>query len=252
MKVFKIILCLLVLMSSPVYLFADADPSNPVTVEECNFPEDMNCFRDGDIAKSGPINANFKAIFDGLKELSNRNFAYKHDVNDQYAKLYSKFNELSELISSLKNKLDMPYVLNGVPPGSVIMWSGTVSNIPTGWVLCIGSKGSPDLRNRFIVGKGNQFTGTGGSSTQTVHHYLQPHAHIVEIKAEKKGTGHESWARLGVAGIRMTDRAYEVEWTNASTNGFAKTTHTGDGSYKRYETIKTIPPYYALCFIMKL
>jgi len=64
-----ILIIFFTLILSPLHIFADTNPSNPVTVEECNFPEDMNCFRDGDIAKAGPINANFKAIFDRVKNI---------------------------------------------------------------------------------------------------------------------------------------------------------------------------------------
>ena len=37
------------------------------------------------------------------------------------------------------------------PLGGIIMWSGAISAIPTGWSLCDGSNGTPDLRNRFVL-----------------------------------------------------------------------------------------------------
>jgi hypothetical protein len=43
---------------------------------------------------------------------------------------------------------------NGVPAGGIIMWSGSVASIPAGWALCNGANGTPDLRERFIVGAG--------------------------------------------------------------------------------------------------
>ena len=39
-----------------------------------------------------------------------------------------------------------------IPSGGIIMWSGSISTIPSGWYLCNGSNGTPDLRNRFVVG----------------------------------------------------------------------------------------------------
>lgn len=45
----------------------------------------------------------------------------------------------------------------GVPTGGIIMWSGSSSDIPTGWALCNGSNGTPNLTNRFIVGAGNSY-----------------------------------------------------------------------------------------------
>jgi hypothetical protein len=38
-----------------------------------------------------------------------------------------------------------------VPTGGIIMWSGSIASVPTGWHLCDGTNGTPDLRNRFIV-----------------------------------------------------------------------------------------------------
>jgi len=38
------------------------------------------------------------------------------------------------------------------PTGGIIMWSGTIATIPTGWALCDGTSGTPDLRDKFVVG----------------------------------------------------------------------------------------------------
>ena len=47
-----------------------------------------------------------------------------------------------------------------VPVGGIIMWSGTIAAIPSGWALCNGSNGTPDLRGRFIVGAHQDTGGT--------------------------------------------------------------------------------------------
>ena len=44
-----------------------------------------------------------------------------------------------------------------MPVGGVIMWSGLISNIPERWALCDGKNGTPDLRNRFVVGAGGDY-----------------------------------------------------------------------------------------------
>jgi len=55
------------------------------------------------------------------------------------------------------------------PPGGIILWSGLLTAIPTGWNLCDGTNGTPDLRDRFIVGAhaGDNPGATGGSNTHT-------------------------------------------------------------------------------------
>ena len=60
----------------------------------------------------------------------------------------------------------------GFPSGGIIMWYGTIATIPSGWYLCNGSNGTPDLRNKFIVGayqdsSGTAYTTITGSNTQT-------------------------------------------------------------------------------------
>jgi hypothetical protein len=49
-----------------------------------------------------------------------------------------------------------------VPAGGIIMWSG--AEVPEGWSLCDGTEGTPDLRNRFVVGSGDGYT-TGESGS---------------------------------------------------------------------------------------
>ena len=63
--------------------------------------------------------------------------------------------------------------INGIPPsssvvnipsGGIIIWSGLSTTIPTGYVLCNGQSGTPDLQNSFVVGAGSSYTvnSTGG------------------------------------------------------------------------------------------
>lgn len=54
--------------------------------------------------------------------------------------------------------------------GIIVMWSGSTSDIPNGWVLCDGAGSTPDLRDRFIVGAGNSYSvgNTGGSNGVTL------------------------------------------------------------------------------------
>ena len=64
------------------------------------------------------------------------------------------------------SKIDFGTAL--VPLGGIIMWSGTT--IPTGWALCNGSNGTPNLQDRFIVGAGSGYAvgATGGSANATL------------------------------------------------------------------------------------
>jgi microcystin-dependent protein len=69
-----------------------------------------------------------------------------------------------------------------IPTGIITLWSGSVATIPSGWALCNGSSGTPDLRNRFVVGAGSTYSvdATGGSATSTLtSNELPAHTHVI-------------------------------------------------------------------------
>lgn len=149
---------------------------------------------------------------------------------------------------------------NGVPSGCILLWSGSIASIPSGWVLCNGSSGTPDLRNRFVVGAGSTYAvgATGGSADAT----LVSHSHSVSDPGHVHGVsdpGHVhgiqgSIQTLGTAGSVGT-------WVNiGSQNSYGATTGIsiqGNGtgisiaSAGSSATNANLPPYYALAYIMK-
>ena len=120
----------------------------------------------------------------------------------------------------------------GMPSGVIVMWSGAANAIPAGWLLCNGSNGTPDLRNRFIVGAGSSYGvgATGGSETVTLTEEQMPrHAH--------KESMHQ------FCGVTGSDRTITVP-----DDTLGKWEINFKGGDQPHENR---PPYYALCFIMK-
>ena len=61
--------------------------------------------------------------------------------------------------------------IEGVPTGTIVMWSGLLSAIPSGWVLCDGTGGTPNLIATFIRGVATDATNpgsTGGADSITL------------------------------------------------------------------------------------
>lgn len=138
---------------------------------------------------------------------------------------------------------------NSIPPGGIIMWSGTIVSVPTGWYLCDGSNGTPDLRNRFIVGAGSTYSvgGTGGSADAT----LVSHSHTASTSITDPGHIHSTGAAaLGGGGAWYnTGGSGVVYQTGSAVTGItASTSVSTSGSSP---TNANLPPYYALAFIMK-
>lgn len=59
-----------------------------------------------------------------------------------------------------------------IPVGGIIMWSGSIVSIPSGWALCDGNNGTPNLTDRFVIGAGSTYAvdDTGGAATANLEH----------------------------------------------------------------------------------
>ena len=145
-----------------------------------------------------------------------------------------------------------PPAATPIPSGGIFLWSGSIGSIPAGYVLCNGSNGTPDLRDRFVVGAGSTYAvnASGGSADAIVvththtasvtdpghnHPPLSPATTFWGNNATAT-TGSPSGAAFGaslttgnsVTGISVTNASAGTSGTNAN-----------------------LPPYYALCYIMK-
>jgi hypothetical protein len=196
------------------------------------------------------------------------------------ASLRSKVDSAFSMISALQTEevahvlLDLVY-----KPGMIKPWYGSSLDIPTGWALCDGSNGTPDLRGRFILGAGGAYnlSATGGaesvtSSAEGSHNHggvtgatvadLPEHNHTIFV-ATKNGAGGDTQGfgtsgNIAVAGDQQASVGY-IDTNQAGTqiigdtgSGGSGHTHTisDDGSHAH--TVATLPPYYGLYYIMYL
>ena len=186
-----------------------------------------------------------------------------------------------------------------MPTGGIIIWSGSAAAIPTGWLLCDGTNGTPNLRDRFVVGAGSTYAvgATGGSVTVTLSQANLPaHTHSVSITSGGESVGHTHSGSTGTTGglegsIYGISEGFwsqgacdgvftKLAWANvfsptngdqsqggrayfngnnhahAFTTGGQSVTHTHlvsgtTGSIGSGTAHENLPPYYALCYIMK-
>lgn len=124
-----------------------------------------------------------------------------------------------------------------VPNGAIVMWSGTVANIPNDWALCDGTNGTPDLRGLFIVGAGGAYTpgDTGGVDSVTLATSQIPsHTHTATSGSAGGHThtmgaagGHDHGAATGSAGGHThTTGSNGSHSHSGSTNTTGAHTHT--------------------------
>lgn len=118
--------------------------------------------------------------------------------------------------------------------GMICAWSGSVDAIPTGWALCDGTKGTPDLRGKFLLGAGGTYSpgATGGEATHRLTTSEMPsHTHTVTMASNDS-----------VSGSHLA---------RASTSGsYPSTTPHTSSAAGSGQAHNNMPPYYALCFVM--
>lgn len=159
---------------------------------------------------------------------------------------------------------------SGIPSHGIILWQGSIATIPSGWYLCDGNNGTPNLVDRFIVGakqddggvaktnitgsltqSGGSLTtssdgaisaGTTGSTALTVN---QLPKHKFTLPNNQPTTGPGGYPSIGGRSTVPSDSSnYTNELGNDETHN-----HTTPAVAAHAHT--STPPYYALAFIMK-
>ena len=148
--------------------------------------------------------------------------------------------------------------------GMIIMWSGTIATIPSGWLLCNGSNSTPDLRDKFIIGANadsggaakTNITGTPSQTGGTKDAIVVSHTHTATSTVtdpshthnlQNAFSGSPNGGSPFIAGAASNGGGTPAT-SSASTGITVATSISTEGSSG---TNQNLPPYYALAFIMK-
>jgi hypothetical protein len=160
------------------------------------------------------------------------------------------------------------FVRDIIPSGVIVMWSGSIATIPSGWYLCDGNNSTPDLRNRFIVGAGSTYSvaGTGGSADAIVVSHTHTtdsqgnHTHFVAANDGNTGAPYPNTSvtnsnYVSSNAFSNNSESYILDGTGGTasiglTNTAGAHTHTISTTGSS-GTNANLPPYYALAYIMK-
>ena len=123
--------------------------------------------------------------------------------------------------------------LSTIPSGVICIWSGAANAIPSGWYLCDGNNGTPNLSGKFVIGYSSTYTvgKTGGEATHTLTQAELPATVTVKsISNKSPNTGSSYYHPAPSSTGSSTQKPYPLGSGTAHNN---------------------MPPYYALCYIMK-
>jgi hypothetical protein len=179
-------------------------------------------------------------------------FFYKFILKDSSDVTIQTYDNLYGIIGAT------PPPATPIPAGGIFLWSGSIGSIPAGYVLCNGSNGTPDLRDRFVVGAGSSYAvdATGGSANAIVVSHTHSatststvtdpgHAHLIPNTRAGSPDGGGVYIAGGTSGPFNTDN------TGSQTTGITVATTTTVATAGTSGTNANLPPYYALCYIMK-
>jgi hypothetical protein len=150
---------------------------------------------------------------------------------------------------------------NAFVAGMIMLWSGSSASIPSGWLLCDGTNSTPDLRNRFVVGAGSTYAvnATGGSADAIIvsHTHTGTTASTsltgsMDVAANGGLTGNATGIFSGSGSTGYIPDGGIGSNKNTVISIDASHTHTiTTNSTGSSGTNANLPPYYALCYIMK-
>ena len=173
-------------------------------------------------------------------------YSYKFVIQSATA---TSIQTLDNLYPILQNA---PTSAPAIPSGGIILWSGSTGSVPSGWYLCDGTNGTPDLRNSFIVGAGNTYAvgATGGTADAIV----VSHTHTATSTVTDPGHFHSlpnvSSSNSGSQAGRY-DYSYTTLVTQTGTATTGITVATTNATAGVSGTGQNLPPYYALAYIQK-
>lgn len=130
-----------------------------------------------------------------------------------------------------------------VPVGTIILWHGDADAVPSGWAVCDGQDGRPNLSGRFPVGAGHNYQpgDTGGAATVSLSWDEMPsHAHGYELR-DDSNRDEPSLSSDDNRGVWKGDK-------NVQTGGTGGTSDSGDHGAPH----ENLPPYKALWYIVRV
>lgn len=174
------------------------------------------------------------------------------EVKNAWVKMNNAFKKVLTVNEKKGEQWSEVWLPNApIPAGTIVVWSGTAEEIPSGWLLCDGTNGTPNLIDRFVMGgevpgetNNGAHTHSLASSGDHAHTLLSvTHYHILE--------------RYGSLNIRrpyVGSSSTDARTRDTSRNGGHTHNSSLSGSHDHSGNLNATtvtPPCYALAFIMK-
>lgn len=200
----------------------------------------------GTVANANPIVLNSSGRLDNEVWLTYGYF-YKFVLKDASGNLLGTYDNIYGIVGV------QTAVGTTIPTGMISLWYGAIGSVPSGWYLCDGANGTPDLRDRFVVGAGSTYSvaATGGATDAIV----VSHNHTATSVVTDPTHSHISYSVFYTGGGSQNIAGDAFQGTTSGTATTASSTGitvaTTNASAGVSGTNANLPPYYALAYVMK-
>lgn len=171
-------------------------------------------------------------------------YNYKFVLQDSSGSTIATYDNIYGILGSVPSATP-----SSLPSGCILMWSGSIGSIPSGFYLCDGTNSTPDLRSKFIVGAGSTYSvGQTGGTADAV---IVAHTHTATVALTDPGHNHSGGASF-IANTYGGGPATGANGSNVSTGTSTTGITVGvtNASTGVSGTNQNLPPYYSLAFIM--
>lgn len=158
----------------------------------------------------------------------------------------------TEWIDNTPESVEQAEYLVKAPIGTIVIWSGDADSIPDGWALCDGTNGTPDLRNKFVLGAGDVYEigATGGEVAHALTvNELAKHRHSEMAVSDLENPQQARFIIPNISGVTSPGLAINGTPFTAENIASAAISTEYEGKTQPHNNL---PPYYALCYIMKI
>jgi microcystin-dependent protein len=185
---------------------------------------------------------------DEVKEDSKKNKQQKKTSTENFsnADIVEHYGEEKKLVT-LDSDGNMDTF--SFPRGMIVIWSGSKDLIPSGWSLCDGKNGTPNLSGRFVLGVGSKSIIINEKETKNYDYQVNEKGGVEIVKLEEKHMPEHSHTLKMSKGDKWwggSDHDSNTYW-GQNQNIETLTTNSVGGNQPH----ENMPPYYSLCYIMK-
>lgn len=183
---------------------------------------------------------------------------YTHLTKRQYGFPIGASGDWNLIVDNFTNHEDRLLILEGLedpgdptptnlPIGGIILWNGSVATIPEYFSLCDGTNGTPDLRDKFVIGAGNDYAPDDEGGAEEHNHTINNTGSAGSHTHSFSGTtGGPSNVIAGITGNGAASGTHTHSFSGSTGSGGSHSHSVPDASTENH-----LPPYYALCYIMR-